>query len=264
MLAFTISIFGLAIILVEHFMPSWLPNGFSSWDQWVYMAVMSLSAVTSLWNWLRLGKLADMSHTIRDYEEQTLQNSKFSDSLLQEIQLLKSKADEHLADKEKLLDATRKLEAMTKELKFAKERTSLVESQLQMKEATRVEDGVLSLLSSLQKKGRFLDFVQGDISQYPDAQVGAAARVVHQGCAEALREFLEIHPIHEDPEGQVVKLQSDAQDLKYSFSGEPGTHLPENGRLIHRGWKTEKIQLPKRTKPMREDLLVITPAEIQL
>src|SRR5689334_21310438 len=39
----------------------------------------------------------------------------------------------------------------------------------------------LFLLSMLQREGRLIDFLQEDVASHPDADVGAAARVVHGG-----------------------------------------------------------------------------------
>src|SRR5688500_12565958 len=47
-------------------------------------------------------------------------------------------------------------------------------------------DAALQLLSLLQREGRFVDFIEEDVANYADAQIGAAARVVHEGCRKAL------------------------------------------------------------------------------
>src|SRR5271165_2926678 len=41
---------------------------------------------------------------------------------------------------------------------------------------------VVNFLAILQEKGRLVDFLMDDIKGYNDAQVGAAARVLHEGC----------------------------------------------------------------------------------
>ncbi|WP_234745964.1 DUF2760 domain-containing protein, partial [Burkholderia sp. WTPI3] len=40
----------------------------------------------------------------------------------------------------------------------------------------------LQLLGLLQRDARFIDFVEEDIAGYGDADIGAAARLVHDGC----------------------------------------------------------------------------------
>src|SRR6516225_1466269 len=51
---------------------------------------------------------------------------------------------------------------------------------------------VVNFLAILQEKGRLVDFLMDDIKSYSDAQVGAAARVLHEGCKAVLLEHFEI------------------------------------------------------------------------
>ncbi|MBI5446909.1 MAG: DUF2760 domain-containing protein, partial [Deltaproteobacteria bacterium] len=69
-----------------------------------------------------------------------------------------------------------------------------------------VEAGVVQFLARLQEKGRFVDFALDDITPYSNEQVGAAARVVHQGCREVLRECFDIRPLHSGEEQETVSL----------------------------------------------------------
>ena len=50
-------------------------------------------------------------------------------------------------------------------------------------------DAALQLLNLLQKEARFIDFIKEDITAYSDADIGAAARVVHEGCNKTLDEY---------------------------------------------------------------------------
>src|SRR5690349_12560463 len=50
--------------------------------------------------------------------------------------------------------------------------------------ANQAEAEIVAFFALLQEKGRFVDFLMDDVTAYDDAQVGAAARVVHQGCRE--------------------------------------------------------------------------------
>src|SRR5689334_9191312 len=53
----------------------------------------------------------------------------------------------------------------------------------------------LFLLSILQREGRFLDFLQQDVAGFSDEQVGAASRVVHEGCRKVVKQYLDIEPV---------------------------------------------------------------------
>ena len=46
----------------------------------------------------------------------------------------------------------------------------------------QAEAEIVSFLATLQERGRLVDFLMDDVTTYNDAQVGAAARVVHEGC----------------------------------------------------------------------------------
>ena len=61
--------------------------------------------------------------------------------------------------------------------------------------SNQAEAEIVSLLAILQERGRLVDFLMEDITTYDDAQVGAAARVVHEGCKAALQEHFRIRSV---------------------------------------------------------------------
>lgn len=123
-------------------------------------------------------------------------------------------------------------------------------------------DAALQLLGLLQREGRFVDFLEEDVSSFSDADIGAAARVVHDGCKKALDEHFTIEPIHEKEEGASVKVQKgfDAHALRLTGNvvGEP----PYTGTLSHRGWRCTEVRLPKMSEG--HDPKVLAPAEVEL
>jgi hypothetical protein len=120
----------------------------------------------------------------------------------------------------------------------------------------------LQLLSLLQREGRLVDFLQQDIASFPDADVGAAARVVHDGCRRALRAHATIEPVRSESEGARVVLPPgfapDEVKLTGSVSGEP----PYKGVLRHRGWRATRLELPQVVGG--HDAHVLAPAEVEL
>src|SRR4051812_28380124 len=62
-------------------------------------------------------------------------------------------------------------------------------------------DSALQLLALLQRDARLIDFAGENLADYSDAQVGAAARLVHEGCAKVLREHFRIVPVRDEAEG---------------------------------------------------------------
>jgi hypothetical protein len=129
---------------------------------------------------------------------------------------------------------------------------------------SRVPDSTpaLQLLSLLQREGRLVDFLQQDIAEFPDADVGAAARVVHDGCRKALRSHADIEPVRGETEGTRVKLEAgfdaDAVKLVGDVKGEP----PYAGVLRHRGWRAKKLDLPELLGG--HDARILAPAEVEL
>ncbi len=131
-------------------------------------------------------------------------------------------------------------------------------------------DDVIAFMGQLQQKGRFLDFVMDDITRYPDVQIGAAARVVHQGCAAVVREYFDIQPVHDGGEGQPMTLASDYDAQRYRLLGRVTGEAPYTGRVLHRGWLTTAVKLPERVVSARRDVVdaghsaVIVPAEVEI
>lgn len=118
----------------------------------------------------------------------------------------------------------------------------------------------LKLLAVLQSRARFLDFIQEDISNFSDAQVGAAVRSLHQKCQESLETYLSIRPLFDEKEGQEIILEN-IDPQKVRLLGNVGAKPPFKGILRHKGWKAQKKVLPKDLIFTEE---VLFPAEVEL
>ncbi|MGH8508855.1 MAG: DUF2760 domain-containing protein [Gammaproteobacteria bacterium] len=124
---------------------------------------------------------------------------------------------------------------------------------------------VLAFLSLLQEKGRFIDFVMEDVTPFNDTQVAAASRVVHQGCAAVIREYFEISPVHGGKEGDNMTIDKDADPDHYRLIGKVTGTPPFHGVVLHRGWKTAKLSLPRYATPVDPSTPnIITPAEVEV
>ncbi|MBS1136925.1 MAG: hypothetical protein H6R11_879 [Proteobacteria bacterium] len=123
----------------------------------------------------------------------------------------------------------------------------------------------LLFLSLLQDKGRFVDFLMEDITAYNDAQVAAASRVVHQGCSAVIKEYLAISPVHEGKEGDRITIERSSDPNRYRLVGKVLGEPPFNGVVIHRGWQTSRLALPRFTRPVDPSgRNTITPAEVEV
>lgn len=120
----------------------------------------------------------------------------------------------------------------------------------------------LHLLAILQREGRLVDFLQEDIAAYDDADVGAAARVVHEGCRRALSEHVTLEPLRTESEGATVSLppgfDAGAVRLTGNVTGQP----PFLGALRHHGWRAAEVKLPAVAPG--QDARIIAPAEVEL
>lgn len=129
-----------------------------------------------------------------------------------------------------------------------------------LREAT--PDAALQLLSLFQREARLIDFTQENLSAYSDADIGAAARVVHEGCAKVLREHFTIDAIRSEAEGSRVTLAEGFDAAAVRLTGNVVGKAPFTGTLSHRGWRATSVRLPKLAEA--HDAKVLAAAEVEL
>ena len=141
-----------------------------------------------------------------------------------------------------------------------------VESVVEKIVERRIEDttptAALQLLGLLQRQARFVDFVQEDVAQYSDAEIGAAARVVHAGCRQVLAEHVPLQPVRSEAEGSRVTLAPGFDAVAVRVSGNVVGQPPFTGTLAHRGWQAASVQLPQLTDP--QAARIVAQAEVEL
>jgi hypothetical protein len=130
--------------------------------------------------------------------------------------------------------------------------------------AIRADAEVVHFLGLLQEKGRLVDFLMDDITGYSDAQVGAAGRVLHEGCKAALLEHFGIRALREEGEGSKVTVPSGYAPDEYRLVGRISGEAPFTGTLVHHGWKAEWVKLPRLMRMNADRLPAIAPAEVEL
>ena len=130
--------------------------------------------------------------------------------------------------------------------------------------AGQAEAEIVSFLATLQDKGRLVDFLMDDINEYNDAQVGAAARVVHAGCKAVLLDHFRIRPVREEGEGSTVRVEAGYPADEYRLVGTISGSASFLGTLAHHGWKTESVKLPHVLRNSADRLPTIAPAEVEL
>lgn len=123
-------------------------------------------------------------------------------------------------------------------------------------------EAALQLLALLQREGRFVDFVQEDMSSFSDAEIGSAARVVHDGCKKALAEHMPIEPVRSESEGASITLEKGFDASRVRLTGNVAGDPPYRGALAHRGWRVSEVKLPKMAEG--HDARIVAPAEVEL
>jgi Domain of unknown function (DUF2760) len=123
-------------------------------------------------------------------------------------------------------------------------------------------DAALQLLGLLQQEGRLIDFLEEDVTGFSDAEVGAAARVVHEGCRMALRNHFTIVPVREEHEGARVTLKEGFDASSVRLTGNVVGKPPFTGNLVHRGWRATQVKLPSVAEG--HDTRVLAAAEVEL
>lgn len=129
-----------------------------------------------------------------------------------------------------------------------------------LKEAT--PDAALQLLGLLQRDARLIDFTQENLSAYSDADIGVAARVVHEGCCKVLREHFTITPVRQETEGSQISLNDGFDARAIRLTGNVVGKAPFKGSLSHRGWRATEVRLPKLAES--HDAAVLAQAEVEL
>jgi Domain of unknown function (DUF2760) len=130
--------------------------------------------------------------------------------------------------------------------------------------ASQADAEIVSFLAMLQARGRLVDFLMDDINAHDDAQVGAAARVVHAGCKGVLQEHFRIGPVRKESEGSTVQIAAGYAADEYRLLGRISGPAPFSGVLVHHGWKTDAVNLPRIVRSSTDRLPAIAPAEVEL
>ena len=131
---------------------------------------------------------------------------------------------------------------------------------VQLRETT--PEAALQLLTLLQREARLIDFAHENLAAYADADIGAAARVVHEGCARVLKDHFTIQPVRSEAEGSRVTLEEGFDAASVRLTGNVIGKAPFKGSLSHRGWRATEVRLPQLAK--EHDATVLAPAEVEL
>jgi Domain of unknown function (DUF2760) len=126
----------------------------------------------------------------------------------------------------------------------------------------RVHASGLALLSLLQREGRLIDFLKEEMAAFSDAEIGAAARVVHAGCRKVFSEYFTIEPAFNDAEGAKIKVPAGFDAQRIRLTGNIAGQPPFHGTLKHHGWVATAVRMPTVSATL--DPRVLAAAEVEL
>ncbi|OUR92504.1 hypothetical protein A9Q81_16255 [Gammaproteobacteria bacterium 42_54_T18] len=129
-----------------------------------------------------------------------------------------------------------------------------------LKETT--PEAALQLLMLLQQDARLIDFVHEDLAGFSDSDVGAAARVVHEGSRKVLQQVFNFEAIRSEDEESRITLVQGFNASENRLTGNVTGEAPFTGTLIHKGWRVNEVSLPQLAK--EHDVYVVAPAEVEL
>lgn len=121
----------------------------------------------------------------------------------------------------------------------------------------------LTLLATLQREARLVDFLKEDLAGYADEQIGAAVREIQRDAGKTLERLFALRPIVSDPEGASIEVASGFDAGRYRLTGNIGSSGPYRGALRHHGWEATSCNLPTYTGSEAASK-AIAPAEVEV
>ena len=123
-------------------------------------------------------------------------------------------------------------------------------------------DRAVQMLALFQRDGRLIDFLSEDVTQYPDAQLGAAVRMIHDSCRQVLDRYIKLQPVIASEEDQPVMVPAGFDPASIKLIGNISGAPPMRGLLRHRGWRIQEVNLP--ALPEGSVRSVVAPAEVEI
>jgi hypothetical protein len=126
----------------------------------------------------------------------------------------------------------------------------------------RLHASGLAVLAMLQREGRLIDFLKEDMAAFSDAEIGAAARVVHAGCRKVFAQYFDIEPALKEAEGAAIQVPAGFDAQRIRLTGNVAGQPPFRGTLKHHGWVAAAVRLPGVSETL--DPRVLAAAEVEL
>lgn len=125
------------------------------------------------------------------------------------------------------------------------------------------QNEAITLLATLQREARLVDFLKEDLTAYADDQIGAAVREIQRDAGKTLDRLFALKPIVTDPEGARMEIPSGFDAGRYRLTGNIGSQGPYRGALRHHGWEATQCLLPTYTGSPAA-ATTVAPAEVEV
>jgi hypothetical protein len=123
-------------------------------------------------------------------------------------------------------------------------------------------DRAVQILALLQRDGRLIDFLEEDVSSYPDGQLGAAVRSIHSSCRQVLDRYVKLEPVLASDEDHPVTVPPGFDPAAIKLVGNVSGTPPIRGLLRHRGWRVSQVTLPSLPRGLGRS--IVAPAEVEV
>jgi len=121
----------------------------------------------------------------------------------------------------------------------------------------------LTLLATLQREARLIDFIKEPLHNYTDTQIGAAARDVHRDCGAVIERLFAIRPLVSENEGAEIEVPFGFDTGRYRLTGQVTGVPPFHGQIVHHGWEASRSELPTWSGSKMAER-VVAPIEVEL
>jgi hypothetical protein len=125
------------------------------------------------------------------------------------------------------------------------------------------QNPAVTLLATLQRESRLVDFLREDLAPYTDEQIGASVREVHRDAAKVLERVFGLTPVLADAEGGDVEVPIGFDAGRVRLTGKIAGSPPFRGALRHHGWQASRCELPTYTGSA-DAAQTIAPAEVEV
>lgn len=120
----------------------------------------------------------------------------------------------------------------------------------------------LTLLATLQREGRLIDFLKEPLADYSAEQIRGVVLDVHRDCGAVLERLFAVRPATEQAEGETIELPAGYDAGKFRLLGEANPTGPQRATIVHPGWQATRCEVPVWTGAA-PSALILAPVEVE-